>query len=719
MRKRLRGALLSAATGLAAAAAPAGPAHAQMGGPPGAPGSLPPVGAEAPLGTYGPLPVGPMGGPMPGPAGGPGMGPYGPPPAGYPGGGPGSPAPGGVLPSSLRPNPRISPFDHRLNQTFHDGNLWMNESTNAGRKYSGGASYISGKFRRAPRTNIGTRRNLQEIFDETILPIFNNGVGNDADIGTDVTSDGFLYVKSQFIPTYDNGDLSVTGYEYFGLSLQRRVDPTTGFRINGLRLLPFYDDSVGLLDDGVTPDATTIESGDPGAEADAFTDAIGYAPITGDVFSGGNTDVLTGSFGPAINEQFEDADNPGIRGRFGFEDPDGSGFEISGDWLAEKPDRFNRGFSEDALLYSEFFDTSIDRPDLNYRTAPLGLILVDVNPDLLFGFTNGTPINRPPFAGGDVDLDGFADVGAFGLGPVDPTVGAFTYDLLFNHEFNSEQAGTEMSFIGSPILKRGRFRVRPSAGLRFNWLNERYRFDGLDSGAFEIFEEDLSYAEGADGGDVNDPTTGAPNFVFYQPGTVLVVDPSNGVGGEQNGGPDGTDEEGFYFPGVPPLTDPLPYQTRVSNEVQSYLFGPQIGLHYDVAGKFLTLRGHTKVGVAGLQERISVRGFGLNLNQHTTGDLMPFDVEETHTRLSPFIDTNIRGELNIFPYIPVLKRSKLLKNARFTGGFGVTSFAEISRPLDTMIWREANSGNPYINDDSDDRSKLYFTNWELGVNWRW
>ena len=721
MRKRLRGALLSAATGLAAAAAPAGPAHAQ--GPPGM-GALPPTGAEAPAGRYGPLPVGPMGGPMPGamapgmpgPAGGPGMGPYGPPPPGVAGGGPGAPAPGGILPSSLRPYPRISPYDHKLDQTFHDGNLWMREATNQGRTYYGGASYISGKFRRAPRTNIGTRRTLQEILDETIVPVFNTPLGQENTLGQDFTAIDFLYVKSQFIPIYDVQDITLNGYEFFGLSLQQ-VTGANGFRVDGLRLLPYYDDDVGFVGDGPpVPDVNTIDAGVPGTEEDPFTDNIGYAPITGDVFSGNNVDILPGEFGPAIGTDFDDADNPGLRGRFGFEDADGSGFEVTGDWLAEKPDIFSRGRENDAERYYDQFNNSNERPDLRFRTFPLGTILTDVNPDLLFGLTDGTPIHKPPFAGGDVNLDGIVDLGAYGPGFVDPTVGAFTYDLLFNTEFNSEQAGTEMSFIGTPILKRGRFRVRPSAGLRFTYLNERFRLDALDSGAIEVFDGDLSYQESADDGDINDPTNGAPNFIFYQPGSVLIVDPFTGIAGDLN-----ADDE-YLFPGIisdNTLVNFLPYQSQMKNEVQSYLFGPQVGLHYDVAGKFLTLRGHTKVGVAGLQERIAVRGFGYNLNQHVTGDLMPFDVEETHSRLSPFIDSNIRGELNLFPYVPVLKNMKYLRNARFTGGFGVTSFYEISRPLDTVIWREANSGNPYINDDSDDRSKLYFTNWELGVNWRW
>ena len=718
MRKRLRGALLSAATGLAAAAAPAGPAHAQLGGPGG---NLPPMGAEAPAGTYGPLPVGPggpaMGGPMTGGPGmgpmgpmqgpPPGMGPYGPPPPGTVGGTP----PGGVMPPTLRPSPGISPFEHRLNQTFHDGNLWFNDSNNTPRRYHGGVSYISSKFRRPPRTNIGTRRDLRDIFDEQLLPAFNTGVGNDANAGANIDAITFLYVKSQVLPIYDD-DFVLDSYEFFGLALVRRVDPVTGFQIDGLRLLPFYDDDIGLEDDGVTPDLDSLDfpSGDP--NEDPFTDAIGYAPVTGDIFSGGNNDVLVGAFGPAIGGEFEDADNPGIRARFGFEEADGSGFEVTADWLAEKPDVFSRGFAEDARLFSERFDATIDRPDLRFRTFPLGAILADVNPDLLFGTITGTPINRPPFAGGDVDLDGVVDIGSFFPSPQDPTVGAFTYDLLFQHEFNSEQAGTEMSFIGTPILKRGRFRVRPSAGLRFNFLNERYRFDGADSGAIEIFDTNLAFGEGGGDAEVND----GGDVLFFPPGSRLVVDPNTGIAGDFSG-----DEE-FIFPGIisdNALTNYLPYQTRIENEVQTYLFGPQVGLHYDVQGKFLTLVGHTKVGVAGNQTRTGLNGFGLNINQHTTGDLMPFDREQTHSRLSPFVDANIRGELNLFPYVPVLNRFGFLKNARFTGGFGVTSFYEISRPIDAMTVQEANSGNPIINDDSDDRSKLYFTNWELGVNWKW
>ena len=702
MRNRLRGTLLSAAAGVAAAAAPSGGAVAQTyptvtpgvepvvgrtyGVPPGA---LPPADPAAMAQA---LPPGmpPSAGMTPGmipPGMRPGMIPPGT-PAGY--GGPGP----GLLPDSLRPYPRISPYDHRFDQTFHDGNLWMREANNSPRRYHGSVSYTSSKFRSAARTTIGARRSLDEVVDELFAPDiigpgFNRSLATDT-INTIGTVPIFLYVKSAFIPDL-NADGTVDNYNYYGLTIASQLD-ASGFPITDTRLVTFFDSEIDVLDDDVSPDITTV--GDfPDDDGIAF-DAFGFSPLTGDVFGSGNNQDLLPGFDEFFDTRFKDADNPGIRGRFGFEEADGSGFEWTADYISEDADVYHRGDLDNARRYYEDltnFDATdglpgsqpgiVSRPDRNSILLPLGVIVVDVNPDLLSARFLGTPIAREDNAGFSV------------LPTIDPTLAAFTYDLLYNLEFSGEQAGTEMSFLFTPLLKKGRMRVRPSLGLRFNYVNESFDFTGLDSGALNITTQ-------------NGDTTG----IFAPPPGPGIINPFTG--------------SVFATGGDPPLViDELipyfPYQSALTNEVQSYLFGPQAGLHFDMEGKFLTLNSHVKAGVAGLQERIRVEGRGFNLNQHITGDLMPFRDQKTHSRLSPFVDFNVRGDLNLFPYVPVINRFKFLKNARFTGGFSATSFWEISRPLDAVIWREANSGNPFVNDDSDDRSQLYFTNWDLGVTWKW
>ena len=693
MRNRLRGTMLSAAAGVAAAAAPSGDAAAQL--------PVPPTRSEAPAGRYR-VPAGVM--PPAGPgqladALPPGMLPPGP---GTPGGygpgamGPGGPAEPGMMPDTLRPYPRISPYDHRFDQTFHDGNLWMREMNNSPRKFYGSASYTSSRFKTANRTTIGARRSLEQVVEELFAPDI-IGLGVNTQFQLDTIANGiqnFTWVKSAFIPFYDD-DLEIDGYQFYGLTINQQLDQN-GFIAGPLRLTPYFDTTVDLLDDDLSPDPTTIAD-------DPIIDSIGYRPITGDVFgSGGNQNLLPG-FNPIFNTRFDEADNPGIRGRFGFEDADGSGFEWTAEWISEDADVFSRGSRENARRYFQDLTnvssansllggqpTRVDRPNRDYNTFPLGVIVVDVNQDLLNARFFGTPIAKPPNAEATLPV-------GIPLAPVDGTLAAFTYDLLYENEFTSEQAGTEMSFLFTPVLKRGKFRVRPSAGLRFNFLQEAYRFEGSDSGAIEIFGPDADLVIGAEGGDVG----GIDGAIFSPPPGPGIVNPFTG--------------DSTFGTAIPIF----PYQSRLVNEVQSYLFGPQVGLHFDLPGKFLSLNGHVKGGVAGLQERIRLDGFGFNLNQHISGDLMPFDSQQTHSRLSPFADFNVRGDLNLFPYVPVVNKLSFLKNARFTGGFSGTIFGEVSRPLDAVVWREANSGNPFINSDDSERSALYYTNWDLGVAWRW
>ena len=698
MRNRLRGTLLSAAAGVAAAVAPAGEAAAQP--PMVTPGVEPAPGRySVPQGAMpfaGPaemaaaLPPGMA--PPPRPMAGPGR------PLGGPAAGPAGAA--GLLPDSLRPYPRISPYEHRFDQTFHDGNLWHREMNNSPRRYYGSASALGGKFKPANRTTIGSRRTLQEVIDELAAPIVVGAGLNRPTLSTD-TLDlvgpiiQLPWVKSAFIPIL-NVDQTADSFQFYSLALVNQLDPN-GFVLNGgPRLVPFFDSDIEVLIDDVSPDPTTVAD----ATDDTIVfDAFGYVPLTGDVFSSGDNRELIPGFAEFFGNEFEDADHPGLRGRFGFEEADGSGFEWTADWLSEEADVFSRGDRGNAMRFFQDltnfngFDGPVGtrpaivaRPDLDFRTLPLGVIVVDADQELFNARLNGTPIARPQNAGFTV------------LTAEEPTLAAFTYDLLYENEFAAEQASTEMSFIFTPLLKRGKMRVRPSFGLRFNYLNERYSFRGLDSGSIQVLNPIGETVTPSIGGVAGTPP--GPGIINPFTGSVFATG----------------DDPPFIIDDLIPY---FPYQSDLVNEVQSYLFGPQAGLHLDMEGKFLSVKGHVKAGVAGLQERIRVEGQGFNLNQHITADPMPFRDEQNHARVSPFVDANIRGEANLFPYIPVVNRVKYLKNARLTGGFSVTSFWEISRPLDAVIWREANSGNPYVNSDADDRSQLYFTNWDVGVAWKW
>ncbi|NNJ25847.1 hypothetical protein [Alienimonas chondri] len=680
MRNRLRGTLLSAAAGVAVAAAPSGAAVGQ---------DFPTVtpGVEPIPGQRYSVPQGAM--PFAGPGdmmdalppgmlppanaagtGGPGRVPVGP-------GGPGGPS---LMPDSLRPYPRISPYDHKFDQFANEGGLWMRTANNSPRRYRASANFISGKFKAANRVSIGSRRSLDEVLDELYAPTQGFGFNNPT-LGIN-TLDGPLvtlpWVKAALVPT-----ANALVLEYAGLAIVREdfdPDPATiGFQANRTRLVPFYDAAVAV--NAVTAAVIPGTAGD--SVGGVTLDQIGYEPITGDVFSSEHNQALLPNYDPLIGTRTEDADHPGFRLQFGWDDADGSGFQWSGDYLSEQADQYSRGNSEEAVRYyqNQFdavngplsgFGSTFNRQDLNFRPSPLGVIVVDANPDLF-----GNAIDRPLNYGG-VSL----------TNELDRTLAAFTYDLLYENEFSSQQAGTEFSYIFTPMIRRGRLRVRPSAGLRFNYVKESYKFQGLDSGAIYVQDSLGNYT-----------TPSSTNGAFGDPASSVVINPVNGQLGNNVG--------------------IFPYKSDLDNEVSTYLFGPQAGLHADIEGKFLSVRGHVKAGVAGLGEKISVEGQGFNLNQHTTGDLMPFNDDQSHARFSPFLDANIRGEANLFPYIPVLNRMRYLKDARLTGGFSVTSFWEISRPLDSVIWREANSGNPYVNSDPEDRSQLYFTNWDVGVTWKW
>ena len=82
------------------------------------------------------------------------------------------------------------------------------------------------------------------------------------------------------------------------------------------------------------------------------------------------------------------------------------------------------------------------------------------------------------------------------------------------------------------------------------------------------------------------------------------------------------------------------------------------------------------------------------------------------------IEQMVYAEGPLFQYIPMLRRSKLLRNANFRAAYTLTMIAEMTRASDSIIWQ----GNPSQNifpGIQTSRSTFRTSSYDFGVTWRW
>ena len=237
------------------------------------------------------------------------------------------------------------------------------------------------------------------------------------------------------------------------------------------------------------------------------------------------------------------------------------------------------------------------------------------------------------------------------------------YDQLFRVTHSTEFLGTEINLIKSKIWGDGAFTVKPIFGLRYMYLQERFMFEGRGSGLLITFN------------------------------------------------PDGTSDPSSVVPG-----GVAAYRAELTSSVTTQLAGPQAGLHYELGGNFLKLIGASKFGVLASHEKIGLRGFGIGDGFSTNSPFeqdRPFSQQETNLHVSPLFEQSLTIEANIIKHIPVIRRIRILEEARFRAGYSFTAIWQVSRPGDTINWR----GQPTEPTIRTHRSRWYNRGWNFGFVW--
>ncbi len=446
--------------------------------------------------------------------------------------------------------------------------------------------------------------------------------------------------------------------------------------------------------------ATTLENA--GTDLDDYIDAL----------RGTNNGVGFNLFDPVSAKGLDRPEMQGLRLTLEGSNSDGSGIELWGIWAREGDNEFNARDNVAASRGNQpaFVELLIDDPTL---FAP-------INPPA--NFPDGSEVLQANL----LNLRGIPlDDGTITTLSDGTTFGGASavYDLAFQVRTDIEMYGTGLRWKSMPLYKSGSINIRPNAGIRYTAFRDMFGFYGRDSG--------ILY-DGQTGG--NQPPLpdvkihSLPNgFDDDGDGIVdnagVIEDQLGGGGGGGGGGGAGT--ANFVFAGDPLI---YPIASILDNEVESHLAGPEVGLSYDFGGdKGFRLGGSTNFGLLMNYQKIKLSGDNIFVTTRPADLITPsqtdatpndFRVSETHTSVSPMIEQMVYAEGPLFQYLPVLRRSKILRNANFRAAYTLTMIAEMTRASDSIIWQ----GNPSQNifpGIQTSRSTFRTSSMDFGVTWSW
>lgn len=408
---------------------------------------------------------------------------------------------------------------------------------------------------------------------------------------------------------------------------------------------------------------------------------------------------------------------PGVRIRWGWINDDDSGFELTGWWITQassswsaiensthKPDPANQAIMDILLSPPDYID-------------PSGTGVVSSIPGVTTAEINTVLQNELMNLGG-LPLD-------------DGTVNGVTvpYDLDFRVKSISQAWGTNATWLSTPIVDKKALKVRGLAGARYMQVREGFGFVGRDSG---LLYSDATNIAGIrpDLKLFSKPTGTDENQDGIVDNAGVVEDSSTGGGGGNTG-----TSTAFFVAPVDPITGQAvqPYTTWVNSTVRTHLAGPEVGFQFDLGGDKFKIWGQTKLGIMANQEQIKLSGnnvgMGIRADPDSTDrpkaliDPTPanpnpnaFSSTQNHTHVSPLFEQSIFMEMALFDKVPVLKRMKMLEEAKFKFGYTYIVAGEIARPYDSIRWQGMPTRGLFPSIDVDRQSWSVGT-WSIGIDW--
>lgn len=404
-------------------------------------------------------------------------------------------------------------------------------------------------------------------------------------------------------------------------------------------------------------------------------------------------------FDAADATAISDLTSSGLKLGGGFTNLDSSGFEWDVTWNRES----NAGYNARKLIESSRFNDVVDREE--FRRLNLNAGILD-NSRLFQEFRNERDIlesllSGPDFQATDIlplDAQEILEGNIFNLNglPLDNgTFGGVTqpYDLDYILTHSHQSFGGKFGFLMTPILEGG-LTVRPLVGGRYLFIEEGFRFDGVDSNT--LYDGD---GDGVPTADIR--VHSLPNGIDED--EDFIVDNA------------GFDEANAAVPTFDQLQGGF-ITSFLSSNVRTHLAGPEFALRYDLGdtqGRGFNLSGQTKVGAMLNSERVELRGDNIGAIirfDPLTVDPDPdgnggfvhteiFDITEDNpnpnafsdskrtTHLSPLFEQSFNADIPIFDRIPGLNRVRQLEGARLRLGYSWLWVGEVASPNQSILWQ--------------------------------
>jgi hypothetical protein len=395
-----------------------------------------------------------------------------------------------------------------------------------------------------------------------------------------------------------------------------------------------------------TPDRETIATGGNGNGGNASTGDIAV-------------------FTPQSTTQLQDRLNSaGLRGTWGWWNPDQSGFQVSGFYLSPANSTLfigdPRGFDANLYQNATFLQTDL----LTHLHAIAGI----------------------PLQGADTDHNGLPGV-------VQP------FDIYYRLQFQTQVGGINADWYAAPIFERPAFQIRPMYGARYLRVRENFTFDGADSGlGYTIGIPSSNGNNGNGNGNNNNNGTGSTGWL--SPVTLEALSTLS-------------------------VMQSL-LSSSVTSELAGPEAGLRFDLGKDkfkiwTQSKFGLLMNYSSRNLSGYN--IGDAYYPKTNGTITDPTVMPrnasantrFAHQDANTALSPMFEQGIFGKAHLFQYVPVLKKSKILSEAEFQAGYTMILVGNMYRPSNTIDWL-AYPASPQLNDT---RSTFFTSNYSFGLTWEY
>lgn len=375
----------------------------------------------------------------------------------------------------------------------------------------------------------------------------------------------------------------------------------------------------------------------------------------------------------------------GIRARWGVNNEDGTGLMLTGWYGGLGEERFQLG-------RDHWNGVPITQDLILANTPDNGFVPV-------FPRNGVVPLEFPQNSAGTIANDQ-----GIGGNPFEITGLSQKFDVLFQADVETRAFGSTLNLYHEPIWKRKWVTVRPTLGARYVYVDDRFRFRGIDSG-LQYTVDDVGGGGGGGGAGGGGGGTGVPT---YRPTAASVHVPTD----------------------INDVPIDLFFEAILRSDVHSHMAGPEAGFRYDFGqSENFALWGQTTFALLANHERVKITGNNIGdpldyflLTQATTGTGVNFtdpDVDasfedtNSHTHASPMFEQTINMEANLLKYVPVINQVHFLEQAQFQAGFTWTVIGRMARAGDSIKWK-AFPDTPFVNIDYRTWS-MY--SWNFGLHW--